>query len=213
VRRHRSGDDAPLGAAHRYRLQLLPGDGPAPDCCLSFIRLLARCHHLHRLHLSRLVEPDGDEAGLTQSSTILGSAGYLAPEQARGEHTQIGPATDVFALGCILYRALTGASAFPARSPAAAIFEAIHHHPPPPSRVHPGIPTDVDAVIALALAKAPNARYRRAGELAHDLRLAFAGQLPDATLKRARALETAPASSDEVGDTDETKTLTGVDNG
>jgi serine/threonine-protein kinase len=143
--------------------------------------------------ISRLAE-GGEEGGLTQSSTVLGSAGYLAPEQARGEQRRIGPQTDVFALGAILYRALTGASAFPARSPAAAIFEAIHHHPPPPSRVHPGVPTDVDAVVALALAKDPAQRYQRASELARDLRLAFTNQLPEETLARARALTDPPAT-------------------
>jgi len=158
--------------------------------------------------ISRLAEGGGDDAGLTQSSAVLGSAGYLAPEQARGEQKRIGPQTDVFALGAILYRALTGASAFPARSPAAAIFEAIHHHPPAPSRVHPGIPGDVDAVVALALAKDPAQRYQRATELARDLRLAFMNQLPEETLARARTLTTPPATHPDDGNAvDETKTM------
>jgi len=140
--------------------------------------------------LSRLEESTDD---LTRTAAVLGTAGYLAPEQARGHGDDIGPHTDVFALGAILYRALTGENAFPSRNYAAALMEALELHPPPPSTVAPGIPGDVDHVIALALAKRIGDRYRSASALAGDFRRAVNGTLDEETRSRARLL--APAGS------------------
>ncbi len=146
--------------------------------------------------ISRLSDtPTG--ATLTHAA-VVGSPGYLAPEQARGASAEIGPHTDVFALGAICYRALTGVEAFPGRTPASAIYEALQRDPPPPSQLAPALPAAVDAVLALALAKAPTQRYHRAGELATDLRLALAGTLPEAVIARARAL---PAAAPPPGQT------------
>ncbi|MCC6996171.1 MAG: serine/threonine protein kinase [Deltaproteobacteria bacterium] len=143
--------------------------------------------------ISRLSDtPTG--ATLTHAA-VVGSPGYLAPEQARGASAEIGAHTDVFALGAICYRALTGVEAFPGRTPATAIYEALQREPPPPSQLVPGlagaVAAAVDAVLALALAKAPTLRYQRAAELATELRLALAGTLPEAVLARARALPRA----------------------
>ena len=143
--------------------------------------------------ISRLSDtPSGDT--LTHAA-VVGSPGYLAPEQARGASAEIGAHTDVFALGAICYRALTGVEAFPGRTAATAIYEALQRDPPPPSQLVPGLPgavaVAVDAVLALALAKAPTLRYQRAAELATELRLALAGTLPEAVLARARALPRA----------------------
>jgi hypothetical protein len=138
--------------------------------------------------VARLLEGDTEQQRLTQTHAVLGTAGYLAPEQAIGTAADIGPHTDVFALSAIVYRALTGKNAFPARHPAAAIHEALNYEPPPPSHLCTGVHADVDAVIALGLAKRPRDRYRRASTLAADLRRAFAGELPAAVRARAGAL-------------------------
>jgi hypothetical protein len=135
--------------------------------------------------VARLVE--GSE--LTRSAMLIGSPGYLAPEQAVTELGEVGPRADVFALGAIVFRALTGQSAFPARTTAAAVYEAVHVDPPPPSAIEPSLPHDVDVVVALALAKRPQQRYAKPGELARDLRAAFAGTLSDATRERAAAID------------------------
>jgi len=129
---------------------------------------------------------DDSQPGLTQAATVLGTPGYLAPEQARGELAEIGPHTDVFALGAILYRALTGRNAFPARAVSAAIYQALHHEPRPPSSVRAGLPDGIDDVLTLALAKRPEDRYARAPHLARDLRAAARGQLPEESRRRAR---------------------------
>ncbi len=128
---------------------------------------------------------------LTLTTSVLGSPGYLAPEQVSSG--DVTPATDVFALAAIAYRALTGQNAFPSRNPTVAIFEALHHHPPPPSRCAPGLPVEVDLVIALGLAKPAEQRYADAREFARDLRSAIDGHLPDSI--RARAHEIAPAGA------------------
>jgi hypothetical protein len=135
--------------------------------------------------VARLVE--GSE--LTRSAMLIGSPGYLAPEQAVSELGEVGPRADVFALGAIVFRALTGQSAFPARTTAAAVYEAVHVDPPPPSAIEPSLPHDVDVVIALALAKKPQQRYLTPSELARDLRAAFASTLSDETRDRAAAID------------------------
>jgi serine/threonine-protein kinase len=125
---------------------------------------------------------------LTQSAMLIGSPGYLAPEQVAEEFGEIGPRADVFALGTIAYRALTGHNAFPARNAAAAVYEAVHHEPPPPSTVEASLSPDVDCVVAIALAKRPEQRYASARELAQDLRSACDSALGDTCRARARAL-------------------------
>ena len=139
--------------------------------------------------VARLIQ--GSE--LTQSAMVVGSPGYLAPEQAASDLGEVGPRTDVFALGAIVYRAVTGASAFPARHPAAAVYEAVHVDPIAPSRLDPGLPVDVDLVLALALAKAPGERYATPSELGRDLRAAFAGDLAPAIRERAGRITRARA--------------------
>jgi eukaryotic-like serine/threonine-protein kinase len=137
--------------------------------------------------VARLLE--GSE--LTRSAMLIGSPGYLAPEQAATMFGEVGPRADVFALGAIIYRALTGQNAFPARNPAVAVYEVVHTDPPPPSQVRPSLPPDVDSVIAIALAKRPSQRYATPTELVRDMRLAIDGGLGAEVRLRASAM--APA--------------------
>jgi serine/threonine-protein kinase len=129
-------------------------------------------------------------SGMTATAAIIGTPGYMAPEQIAS--AEVGPPADVFALGTILYRALTGKPAFPSRSAAAAVDELLHLDPPPPTSVVAGLNPDLDLVVALALAKDQRKRYARAGELAADLRLAREGRLPEPV--RARATKLLPAT-------------------
>jgi hypothetical protein len=153
------------------------GDGPA-------VRLLD-------FGISRLLD---DESPLTRPAWVLGSPGFLAPEQARGALDRIGPHSDVFALGAIAYRMLTGQRAFPARDMTGAVFEAIHAEPPPPSAVRPELGHAVDAVFTLALAKAIESRYRRPSDFTRDLALALDGALPESVAQRARAATSRDAA-------------------
>jgi len=140
----------------------------------------------------------GEGIGITQTAALLGTPGYLAPEQITGTGSDLGPHTDVFALGAIVYRALTGQAAFAAKNASAAAFEAIHHVPAPPSRLAPELNADMDAVIALALAKRCDERYSRASTFTRDLRAAFEGTLPPDV--RVRATSIAPPSGTPPGD-------------
>jgi tRNA A-37 threonylcarbamoyl transferase component Bud32 len=140
--------------------------------------------------VAHLAQKD-DQPGLTQQFAVLGSPGYLSPEQARGTLAEIGPQTDVFAFGAILYLALSGRPAFPARAPAEAIYQALHLEPPPVRSLRPELPADVEDVLALALAKRATDRYPRALLLVEHLRLAAATNLPAEVRQRAAQVRAA----------------------
>ncbi len=109
-------------------------------------------------------------SSLTSAGTVLGTAGYLAPEQAQGEKAT--PASDRYALGVVAFELLTGKRPYESESPTAEM--AAHVNEPVPS-ISTGrdLPPALDAVFARALAKRPNDRYPSAAELVADLRDAF----------------------------------------
>ena len=109
--------------------------------------------------LARLADDDGS---LTQGR-IVGTPAYMAPEQAMG--ASVGLAVDVYALGAVAYRALTGQPPFRGRDTATVLYHVVHTRPPHPSRLV-DVPPAVDAVFARALAKAPAERFANAAELA-----------------------------------------------
>jgi serine/threonine protein kinase len=122
----------------------------------------------------------------TQSGAILGTANYMAPEQAAGKTHQVGPATDVYGLGAILYQLLTGRSPFPlvpipesvpTAVRIARILEEVRlQEPMPPSRYQPNVPRDLETICLTCLHKEPGQRYASAAALAEDLRAYLAGE-------------------------------------
>jgi predicted Ser/Thr protein kinase len=110
------------------------------------------------------------DLGQTRTGTIIGTPNYMAPEQAEGRTRDIGPATDVHALGAILYDMLTGRPPFQA----ASVFEALEmvrsREPVPPSRLQPKLPRDLETICLKCLHKVPARRYTSALALAEDLR-------------------------------------------
>jgi serine/threonine-protein kinase len=109
------------------------------------------------------------EAGLTLSGTPMGTPSYMAPEQARGDKRALGPATDIWALGTILYELLTGRPPFRAESGAATLQQVLSEDPVPPARLNSRVPRDRETICLKCLRKEPERRYASARELADDL--------------------------------------------
>jgi serine/threonine protein kinase len=106
----------------------------------------------------------------TQSGAILGTPRYMAPEQAASQTGLIGPATDVHALGVLLYEMLTGRAPFVGATTLDTLTQVMTQDPVPPRRLQPSVPADLETVCLQCLRKAPSERYSSALALAEDLR-------------------------------------------
>jgi serine/threonine protein kinase len=112
----------------------------------------------------------------TRPGMPLGTPSYLAPEQAEGKDLEVGPATDVYALGAILYECLTGRPPFRAATVLDTLHQVIHEEPVPPRQLNANVPRDLEAIILKCLQKQPGHRYARASALADDLRCFLEGR-------------------------------------
>jgi eukaryotic-like serine/threonine-protein kinase len=110
---------------------------------------------------------------MTEAGSIMGTAHYLSPEQARG--AQVTAASDLYSVGVVLYEMLTGDVPFTGDTPVEIAMKHLNDAPRPPSARVPGIPADLDRIVMRALAKDPQDRYRSAEELDSDLARVEAG--------------------------------------
>ncbi|MDP9342611.1 MAG: Stk1 family PASTA domain-containing Ser/Thr kinase [Actinomycetota bacterium] len=117
---------------------------------------------------------------VTQTTSILGTASYLSPEQAEGK--PVDGRSDIYSLGIVLYELLTGRVPFTGSSPVAVAYRHVTEEPVPPSAVRPGVPPALEAITLRALAKDPAQRYQSAELMRSDLEaVARAGAAASAT--------------------------------
>ena len=120
--------------------------------------------------ISSLADDLGDR--LTASGVSVGTPAYMSPEQASGT-SQVGPAADIYALGCVLFEMLGGQAPFPAPDARSAMARHVIDPVPSLASLRPGLPAELDALVQRALAKLPADRWESAGAMAEALAAPF----------------------------------------
>jgi serine/threonine-protein kinase len=176
----------------------LNGKSQPPREAAGLVALLARA--VHAIHQQQIVHrdlkpanvlfaADGqpkitdfglarrlDEHTQTQTGAVIGTPNYMAPEQARGDTKQVGPAVDIYALGAILYECLTGRRLFLASNALATLADVLEKAPTSPRSLNRSVGRDLETICLKCLEKDPAKRYASAEDLAEDLERYIRGE-------------------------------------
>lgn len=145
--------------------------------------------HVTDFGLAKLMEVEDEEQpdSLTVSGQVLGTPSYMSPEQASGNSALIGPASDIYSLGGILYCSIAGRAPFVAESTVDTIMQVLKKDPVAPRELNPSVPRDLETICLKCLRKEPHQRYGTAQLLADDLQRFLDG----------RPVQARPVSSPE----------------
>ncbi len=112
---------------------------------------------------------------LTTDNSVLGTAHYVSPEQTQGK--ELGPTTDIYSLGIVMYEAATGQVPFEGDDAITVALKQVNEQPKPPSQINPNVDPSLESIILKCMQKDPAARFQTADELYHTLRDYMAGRL------------------------------------
>src|SRR5262245_29256771 len=203
--------------------ELIVTRGPCPvPVAISYVRqVLAALRYAHRNGIVHrdikphnvLVDHEGrvkvadfgiaraGSSQMTEAGSIIGTAQYLSPEQARG--APVDESSDLYSTGIVLYELLTGEVPFSGETPVEIAMKHLSQVPPAPSTIRPEIPRDIDLIVLRALAKEPADRYRSAKEMDRDLELVGRGEAVGTETEEAATMvlrgETTAATAVAVG--------------
>jgi eukaryotic-like serine/threonine-protein kinase len=136
-------------------------------------------------------------ATMTQTKSVIGTAQYLSPEQAQGNH--VDARSDLYSTGCLLFELLTGRTPFVGDSPVSIAYQHVGQAPQPPSAYQPGLSADLDAVVLHSLVKDRDARYQDAAQFRSDLAAARSAR-PISSAARGTAAAAALGAAGLAGD-------------
>ena len=150
-----------------------------------------------------MVQPDGNikvmdfgiarakNSHLTADNSVLGTAHYVSPEQTQGK--ELGPTTDIYSLGIVMYEAVTGQVPFQGDDAISVALKQVNEQPKPPSQLNPAVDPSLESIILKCMQKDPAARFQTADELYRTLRDYLAGRL--GAVNNATAMLPAQATS------------------